>query len=91
MGLRPSNKHSLDRFPNVDGNYEKTNCRWATDAEQSRNKRNSRWLEYDGIRMVLEDWAVHFGVDQSTLHEHLETKSMEQITNFYAKKSKRLA
>jgi hypothetical protein len=38
MGEKPTAKHSLDRI-NVNGNYEPSNCRWATIAEQSNNKR----------------------------------------------------
>ena len=39
MERRPTLNHSLDRYPNNDGNYEPGNVRWATKEEQNNNQR----------------------------------------------------
>lgn len=38
MGPKPNKDYSLDRI-NTNGNYEPSNCRWATKSEQVRNQR----------------------------------------------------
>ena len=41
MGVRPSVRHSVDRFPDSNGNYEPSNCRWATREMQQENKQRA--------------------------------------------------
>lgn len=67
---RPGPEYSLDRIGN-DGNYEPSNVRWATDAEQRRNKRSNVWVTVNGVRKVLKDHCVDFGIDPNTAKHRL--------------------
>lgn len=66
MKHRPSPAHSIDRIDN-DAGYSKTNCRWATQQQQNRNRRDTRMLTFEGETKPLCDWADELGFKRMTL------------------------
>lgn len=70
LGPRPRGG-TLERADN-DGDYEPRNCYWATRADQSRNKRNNRWIAFRGQKKILKDWADDLGIQPSALLHRLD-------------------
>lgn len=70
MGERPSNL-TIDRYPNNNGNYEPSNCRWATDSQQRRRRRNSRLVTFNGETKPLYDWCDQYGVNPCAVQQRL--------------------
>ena len=56
MGERPSKNHSIDRI-DVNGNYTPENCRWATMTEQQCNKRNNKYVDFNGESISLSEYC----------------------------------
>jgi hypothetical protein len=80
VGDKPDASLTLDRIDN-DRGYEPGNVRWATRAEQNRNRRpRSQWkptrphgrrtdvlLTFKGKTMTMTDWAREVGIRRSSL------------------------
>lgn len=71
MGKRPSKEFSIERR-DVNGDYEPGNCKWATRAEQDRNKRSSVFVTYQGKRILLIDLVKELGLSRNIVYQRLK-------------------
>lgn len=64
------NNTSIDRIDN-NGNYELNNCKWTTNKEQGRNKRNNHLLTFKGETLPLSQWAEKINISSKVLRTRI--------------------
>jgi hypothetical protein len=72
MGMKPTARHSIDRFPNQTGPYDPSNCRWATQSEQHENRCCTQFVEVDGVKMLLTEAAKSHGLEYATVRTRIK-------------------
>jgi hypothetical protein len=68
---RPSDKHTLDRWPDKYGNYAPTNFRWATRFEQGANCRNNIMVTFRGRTQTLPEWCTELNLNRALTWQRL--------------------
>jgi len=69
MGPRPSG-YTIER-QDSNGNYEPSNCCWATRTEQNNNTSRNRRVTIGDRTMTVSQWARETGLHKSTITERL--------------------
>lgn len=71
MANGASKELTLDRI-DTNGNYEPSNCRWADVETQMNNTSQNRFIEYNGERLTVMQWARRTGLEESAIRARLD-------------------
>jgi hypothetical protein len=70
MGNKPEEDSTIERI-DVNKGYNKENCIWLKRSKQGENRTDSVYVEWNGERKVLKQWATQFNIKLNTLHARL--------------------
>jgi len=62
--------YTLERI-DINGDYEPSNCRWATNYDQNRNRTNNRFFTINGITKIITDWCIDYNIKITTVYGRL--------------------
>ena len=66
----PGNTYQLGRIKN-DRGYEPGNVRWETRSQNTRNRRSTHWIDYNGERISLAEACERTGISYAKAHLRL--------------------
>jgi len=75
MGDRPTPQHSIDRFPDLNGNYSPGNCVWSSKRDQRLHQKRTIFYEFRGESRPMVEWWEMLNLEKTALYQRIVKRS----------------